>query len=100
MQLEGVDDEAAEIETEAPVKQEIKPHDLLLSASLAGDSPTVQTLISSGTSVNSKGEKDYTALHNATRNGHTVTPACALLSGPLLTLHHSLHIRIDRADRW
>lgn len=52
-------------------KKEITPENLLLSAALAGDASTVQTLLSSGISVNSKGDKDYTALHNATRNGHT-----------------------------
>lgn len=110
-------------------KKEITPEHLLLSAALAGDTSTVQTLINSGISVNSKGDKvahqllelapagllkrchywcggerapgeqlphthhfflawtpstffsclipfimttqDYTALHNATRNGHT-----------------------------
>jgi hypothetical protein len=57
---------------EAP-KKEITPENLLLSASLAGDVATVQTLLSSGVSVNCKGEKDYTALHNSTRNGHTVS---------------------------
>jgi hypothetical protein len=63
---------------EAP-KKEITPENLLLSASLAGDVATVQTLLSSGVSVNCKGEKDYTALHNSTRNGHTVGTCTAQL---------------------
>ncbi|KAJ1488067.1 ankyrin repeat-containing domain protein [Baffinella frigidus] len=70
LKLDGVDDDAEPEVMDAP-KKEITPEHLLLSAALAGDTSTVQTLINSGISVNSKGDKDYTALHNATRNGHT-----------------------------
>ena len=71
VKLEAVDDEGADHEPQEAPKKEMTPENLMLSASLAGDVSTVQTLISSGVKVNAKGEKDYTALHNATRNGHT-----------------------------
>jgi ankyrin repeat protein len=73
--LEGVDDEAPETEKADAVKAvpvKLSPETLLLSASLGGDFQAVQTLLSQGVSVNTRGEKDYTPLHNATRNGHTV----------------------------
>jgi len=38
-------------------KKEITPENLLLSAALSGDTSTVQTLLASGVSVNSKGDK-------------------------------------------
>lgn len=63
---------------EAPKKEKASPESLLMSASLAGDVSTVQTLLSTGVSVNHKGDKDYTALHNSTRNGHTVSLSSSL----------------------
>jgi len=38
-------------------KKEITPENLLLAAALSGDTSTVQTLLASGVSVNSKGDK-------------------------------------------
>jgi len=38
-------------------KKEITPENLLLSAALAGDTSTVETLIANGISVNAKGDK-------------------------------------------
>ena len=74
--LEGVDDEAPEPEKSETSKVvgvvKLAPETLLLSASLGGDFSAVQSLLFQGVSVNTKGEKDYTPLHNATRNGHTV----------------------------
>jgi ankyrin repeat protein len=85
--LEGVDDEAPETEVAQTVKVgavKLSPETLLLSASLGGDFSTVQNLLSQGVSVNTKGEKDYTPLHNATRNGHTV-PFMSFISFQLLS---------------
>jgi hypothetical protein len=73
--LEGVDDEAPETEKAGVANVgvvKLAPETLLLSASLGGDFSAVQSLLAQGVSVNTKGEKDYTPLHNATRNGHTV----------------------------
>lgn len=118
VKLEAVDDEVAEMEPQDPPKKEMTPENLMLSASLAGDTstvpqlvqpkrytisvqrhmltelvlsscdftrglPQVQTLISSGVKVNAKGEKDYTALHNATRNGHTALVCTVSTSYPM-----------------
>ena len=71
VKLEAVDDEAPDVQPHEAPKKELTPENVILSASLAGDTTTVQTLLSSGAKVNAKGEKDYCALHNATRNGHT-----------------------------